>query len=157
VTDGYWEEEQRTRAAFLDGGWFYTGDHGHSDADGYLYLDAREQELINVGGRKVAPVEVETRLLAHGGIEHCACIGVPDPDGITGETVWAYLVSRSGFDEAQLVEWLRQDLEPYKIPTKFVYVESIPTTESGKLQRLELKRKALQQIGGPENSGRNEA
>jgi long-chain acyl-CoA synthetase len=148
VSEGYWGNAAATEAAFF-GEWLYTGDYGHRDGDGYFYLDAREKELINVGGRKVSPNEVEAEIQKFEAVDACACIGVPDPAGITGETVWACLVSSRDIDEAALVDALRQSLEPHKIPTHFLYVERIPKTESGKIRRLELKRRIVEALASP--------
>ncbi len=149
VTEGYWNNAAATEAAFF-GEWLYTGDYGHRDGDGYFYLDAREKELINVGGRKVSPSEVEAEIRKFEGVDDCACIGIAYPAGITGETVWACLVTSRSIDESALLDALRQSLEPYKFPTSFVYVESIPKTESGKILRLELKRRIAETVSAVE-------
>jgi len=149
ASEGYWNNAAATEAAFF-GEWLYTGDYGHRDGDGYFYLDAREKELINVGGRKVSPNEVEAEIQKFEGIDACACIGIADPAGITGETVWACLVTSRGIDEAALVEALRQTLEPYKVPTNFLYIEAIPKTESGKILRLELKHQITETLSAVE-------
>jgi acyl-CoA synthetase (AMP-forming)/AMP-acid ligase II len=133
---------------FLHAGWFYTGDYGYRDAEGYLYLQARERDLINVGGRKVSPVEIENTLLMHEAIRECACIGIPDPKGITGEAVKAFLVRRGNSQPkptaGELTDFLRDHLEPYKIPVEFCWIDAIPTTSSGKVQRMLLKTYAKQ-------------
>lgn len=147
VTDGYWRDEEATRAAF-HGGWFDTGDLGRRDQDGYLYLEGRDKEMINVGGLKVSPVEVEGHLAKVPGITGCACVGVPDPAGITGEAVWAYYTSDVEVSEDTLLGALEHVLEPHQIPTRFARVDSLPTTEMGKVQRLELKRRAQDRHSG---------
>jgi long-chain acyl-CoA synthetase len=136
-------DDHRATARGLRSGWFHTGDQGHRDADGYLYLEAREAEFINVGGRKVSPLEVERWLSDHPGIAACACVGVPDPRGITGEVVKAFLVADSSAedrpDEATLRSYLEGRLEAYKVPVAFAWIDSLPMASSGKVQRLALR------------------
>ena len=140
VTPGYWRDPERTRAAFVDG-WYAPNDLGRWDAEGRLYLAGRREALINVGGLKVAPSEVEEALKAHPALADCACVGVDDPRGVSGEAVKALLVAAPGAarpDPEQLVEFLRGTLETYKIPAVFEWVASLPRTAVGKLQRAEL-------------------
>jgi long-chain acyl-CoA synthetase len=142
---GYWRDEDATREAHVDG-WLITGDVGHADADGWLYLDAREKDLINVGGREVSPVEIERILEEHETVAEAACVGVPDPQGITGSVVKAFLVAKPGVDPPPkpvvLAKHLRGRIEPYKMPVAFVWVEALPRTESGKLQRAVLAERS---------------
>jgi long-chain acyl-CoA synthetase len=144
VMKGYWRDEELTKRVFHDG-WLYTGDIGYRDADGYIYLAGREGDIINVGGLKVSPAEVEEALTMHEKIENCACIGIPDPGGITGEAVKAFLVAKNPStlnpEREELVQFLNDKLEPYKIPVDFEWVDSLPQTASGKIQRNSLKRK----------------
>ncbi|MBI3548918.1 MAG: acyl--CoA ligase [Elusimicrobia bacterium] len=141
VTAGYWRDPERTRTAYADG-WFATNDIGYVDAEGFLFLTGRQEELINVGGFKVAPMEIELALKAHPAIEECACVAVVDPHGITGEAPKAFLElapSARKPTEEELKVFLRERLESYKIPAQFAWVERIPRTPSGKVQRSLLK------------------
>lgn len=141
VTRGYWRNPNFD-GEFLHSGWFYTGDYGYRDEEGYLHLEAREKDLINVGGRKVSPVEIENALAEHENIIGCACVGIPDPQGITGEAVKAFLVAHDGSrlpDGTEIVDFLRDKLEPYKIPVTFCWIDAIPMTPSGKIQRAALQ------------------
>jgi long-chain acyl-CoA synthetase len=142
VLKEYWGDKTLTRENFKDG-WFYTGDVGHMDEEGYIYLDGREKEIINVGGLKVSPLEVENILNHHQDIYDCACIGIPDPMGITGETVKVFMVSKEKTvnlpSASDLKSFLNGKLEPYKIPTEYEWIKSIPKTSSGKIQRILLK------------------
>ncbi len=145
VMKGYWKDDELTESALREG-WLCTGDVGYRDDDGFLYLAGREGDMINVGGLKVSPVEVEEVLSCHVKVENCACIGIPDPGGITGEAVKAYLVSKNPSSQKptgdELIEFLKGKLEPYKIPVAFEWVESIPQTSSGKIQRDVLRRQS---------------
>jgi len=130
----YWQMPDRTREV-LKNGWLRTGDWGYRDADGYLYLAGRRSDLINVGGLKVCPEEVERQLDAHPAVAESACVGAPDPRGLTGECVKAFFVERQPVADSELVAWLRPRLEEYKIPIFWERVEQIPKTTSGKIQR----------------------
>ena len=144
VMQGYWEDSAKTSDA-LAGGWYEANDLGSVDADGYLYLKGRREELINVGGLKVAPAEIENVLKAHPAVADCACVAIADPAGFTGERVQAFLVAAAGPaakpSERELGEWLRGRVEPYKIPARFVWVDSIPKTGLGKVKKTALKER----------------
>ena len=139
---GYWQDARLTEETLHDG-WLRTGDLGRRDADGYYYLQGRSSDIINVGGRKVSPQEIEEVLATHPAIAEAACVGVPDPQGFSGEMVSAFLVAKPtchklpGFPE--LAKLLRQTLEPYKIPRKFTWIEEVPKSSSGKVLRRLLK------------------
>lgn len=137
VTKGYWNADNST--TFI-GEYFRTGDFGSKDAGGYVTLKSRIKELINVGGKKVAPAEVEEQLLKIKGIKDCACVPMSDPDGVLGEVVKAFVVLDS--DSQLTEEYIRMSLmgkiEGYKQPVSYAFVESIPRTDNGKIKRLEL-------------------
>ena len=141
VMKGYWNDPEQTNAAIQDG-WYEANDLGQLDADGYLTLTGRREELINVGGLKVAPAELEAVLRGHPAVSDCACAGMPDPSGIVGERVKAVIVAASGVPRptsAELISWLRSRVEAYKVPAVFEWRESLPRTALGKLKRSELK------------------
>lgn len=130
--------EEDTRLAFF-GEYFRTGDTGYKSADGYLYLLGREKELINVGGKKVSPMEVED-VICSLGVGDCVCVPIKDPQGIMGEVVKCYVLRGSTqlcFE--QITEALKERLEPYKRPVCFEWIDEIPMTASGKKQRINLK------------------
>lgn len=123
------------------GNYFRTGDWGYKTAEGYIYLISRKKELINVGGKKVSPIEVEEQLLKIDGIEDCACIGVPDEEGVLGEVVKAYIVKSKNKDLTfdDIKEHLNGKLESYKMPFLYEWINTIPKTQNGKIQRCLLK------------------
>lgn len=127
----------------LNDGWLDTGDYGKLDDEGYLYLKGRKKEIINVGGRKVSPDEIEEYLNEIDYIKESACVGVSDPLGISGEIIKAFIVldekKVNAFSKTQIIAYLRNRVEPYKIPTQFEVIEKIPRTSSGKMQRQLLK------------------
>ena len=123
------------------GSYFRTGDWGCKNAEGYITLKSRRKELINIGGKKVSPLEIEAMLMEIEGVTDCACIGIPAPDGIMGEAVRAYIVSDTLKEEdlKKLRSRLAGKIESYKIPVEYRLIDSIPKTSSGKVQRLMLK------------------
>jgi long-chain acyl-CoA synthetase len=146
VMKEYWNDPEET-AKKLEDGWIRTSDVGYRDEDGFFYLRGREKELINIAGRKAAPEEIEFILNKHPQIEDCACIGIPDPDQIKGETVKAFVVLKKGINndnkpsKVDFFEFLRGQIEEYKIPTVYQWTDRIPKTDSGKLQRALLQGK----------------
>ena len=134
----YWKQPELT-ARKLREGWLYTGDEGYRDAEGYFHLVGRETDIKNVGGLKVSTEEVERVLAAHPAVVESACVGVPDPQGFTGQCVKALLVVRGSVSDEELVAWLRPRLEEFKIPRIWERVERIARTESGKIQRRRMK------------------
>jgi long-chain acyl-CoA synthetase len=133
VFHGYLNGE---KAEFRDG-FFLTGDCGKKDSDGYIYLTGRKKEIINVGGKKVSPFEVESVLNTYPDIKESCCVGVHDE--VYGEVVKAYLVVNKTVDYKELRKFLNGKIETYKFPASFETVTNLPKTESGKLQRLKLK------------------
>lgn len=136
VMKGYLDRG-RTDVDFF-GEYFRTGDIGWRSPDGRLYLAGRKKELINVGGRKASPSEIEDAAISLG-VEDCICAAAPDPEGILGEVPKLYIL-RNGtslsFDE--LKSRLSSILESYKVPVMYEWIDVIPKTASGKKQRLQL-------------------
>lgn len=131
-------EDSDTLVAFY-GNYFRTGDTGYMSKEGYLYLMGREKELINVGGKKVSPMEVEDTICALG-VGDCVCVGVQDEKGLLGEVVKAFILKDSTnltFEEIDAL--LSSRLELYKRPVAYDWIDQIPTTSSGKKQRIKLK------------------
>ncbi len=132
VVDGY-ENNPEANAASFTNGWFRTGDQGYLDSDGYLVLTGRIKELINRGGEKIAPREIDEVLLAHPSIAEAVAFGVPHPTW--GEEVAAAVVLKEPQTEAQLLAYCKDRLADFKRPKKFYIVETIPRTATGKIQR----------------------
>ena len=140
VTCSYWNETPERFASDFYDGYFRTGDCATMDTEGNIYLKSRIKEMINVGGKKVAPMEVEDILNTIQGVTESACIGVPDPDGVLGEVVKAFIVVDDSITDAQILEQLKPKLEVYKLPAFIERIAAIPKTGSGKIQRLSLKK-----------------
>lgn len=141
VTCSYWNETPEGFASDFYDGYFRTGDCGTMDAEGNIYLKSRIKEMINVGGKKVSPMEVEDILNTIPGIKESACIGIPDPGIVLGEVVKAFIVADDNLSDEEIMQQLRPQLEVYKLPVEIERINAIPKTGSGKIQRLSLKKK----------------
>ncbi|MBA2545971.1 MAG: o-succinylbenzoate--CoA ligase [Solirubrobacterales bacterium] len=126
-------------ASLADDGWLHTGDSGHIDPDGFLWVEGRLDDVIVTGGENVAPAEVEEVLSAHPDVLEAAVIGRPDPDW--QNAVVAVLVANGAAepDRDSLRSWCSARLAPYKVPKRFELVAELPRTASGKLRRGELR------------------
>lgn len=140
VTAGYEANPEANAKAFTDG-WFRTGDQGAFDADGFLSLTGRLKELINRGGEKVSPLEVDGVLSGHPAVAQALCFAIPHPK--LGEEVGAAVVLREGMDcgERELREFAAQHLADFKVPRKVVFLAEIPKGATGKLMRIGLAEK----------------
>jgi acyl-CoA synthetase (AMP-forming)/AMP-acid ligase II len=147
VIAGY---EGDASASSFGAGWFRTGDLGYLDADSYLYITGRLREVINRGGEKIAPREIEELLLAHPAVSDAAVVGEPHP--LYGQRVVAYITPRDGWDalvERQLRDYCAQRLSAYKVPEAFYSVPALPRNGNGKLNRQALRRLAGQPNSRP--------
>ena len=138
VMAGYWQDPALTASRLGPYG-LLTGDEGWLDEDGYLYLKGRRDDIINVGGRKVAPDEVEDLLRHHPDVLDAVCVGMDDD--VLGQVVCAHLVRRRPVGDAELAAWLKPKLEDYKLPRQFYDIDAVPRTESGKVQRALVRRR----------------
>ncbi|MCP9553379.1 acyl--CoA ligase [Prevotella copri] len=118
VTCSYWNETPERFASDFYDGYFRTGDCGTMDAEGNIYLKSRIKEMINVGGKKVSPMEVEDILNTIPGIKESACIGIPDPGIVLGEVVKAFIVADDNLSDEEIMQQLRPQLEVYKLPVE---------------------------------------
>jgi acyl-CoA synthetase (AMP-forming)/AMP-acid ligase II len=134
VITGYENNPEANAASFTDG-WFRTGDQGFLDADGYLTLTGRIKELINRGGEKIAPREIDEVLLEHPAVSEAVCFGVPHP--MWGEEVAAAVVLQEGatVGEAELLAYCKEHLADFKRPKQIHVTTAIPRTATGKIQR----------------------
>ncbi len=140
VTAGY-ENNPKANATAYTNGWFRTGDQGALDAQGYLRLTGRLKEIINRGGEKVSPLEVDAVLMDHPAVQQVVTFGMPHPK--LGEEVAAAVVLREGFklDERALRDFAAERLAPFKVPRHVVFLAEIPKGATGKLQRIGLAAK----------------
>ena len=144
---GYWKDAPRTASTFrvVDGTrYVIPGDYATVEADGTVHLIGRGSSSINTGGEKVYPDEIETRLRKHASVEDCAVVGVPDPS--FGEKIVALVVVTENhyIDEAELTAWCRTKLANYKAPKRFLFVDTLHRTASGKLDHGRLRELAIE-------------
>jgi long-chain acyl-CoA synthetase len=146
VMAGYWNSPAETRAT-LHGGWLHTGDIGHLDADGYLYVVDRKKDLIIRGGFNIFPRDVEDVLLTHPAVAMAGVVGRPDER--LGEEIVAFVSLRPGTQAtaAEITEFARGRLAAHKYPREVTIVDSVPLTSVGKLDRKTLRRRAADQHG----------
>ena len=138
VIRSYFLEKDNQNAFWAD--WFRTGDWGHRDEQGYYYLTGRKKELINVGGEKVSPATIEDAIRSVG-VSDCACVAVPDPNGVLGEVPKAFLLKADGQPSIDDIKRQLAFLLPaHEVPVEWEWVDSIPRSSSGKIQRLKLKQ-----------------
>lgn len=145
VTKGYKNNPEANKTAFLFG-WFHTGDIGYFDSDGYLHLVGRIKELVNRGGEKISPIEVDAVLLSHPDIIEAVSFGVPDDK--YGEEINCAIILREGstIDEEEVLRFCKKNLAAFKAPKKVFLTDSLPKTASGKIQRRIVAEHFLAQI-----------
>ena len=146
LMSGYWKAAQETAAALVDG-WFHSGDMGHQDDEGYLYVDGRRKEMIISGGENIYPAEIENLLADCGDIAEASVVGRPDERW--GEVVVAVVAPKSGLrlTHAAVLQLLEGRIARYKHPKEVVFVGELPKTALGKVRKEELRR-MVAQAGG---------
>lgn len=140
VMKGYWRQPEATDAVIVDG-WFHTGDMALLDSEGYIEVVDRKKDLIISGGENISSIEVEGLLYKHPAVLEAAVIGVPDERW--GETVCALVVLKSGAiaSEEELIEFCRASLAHFKCPRRIQFIEALPRTATGKIQKNVLRDK----------------
>ncbi len=133
---GYAGGADSFRDRLSEDGFLRTGDIGSIDADGFLWIQGRETDMINRGGLKVSPEEVEEVLVSHPAVADACVAGVPDAR--LGEVPFAWVIPNGPFDPESLETWCRQKLAPYKVPIGFAAIDSLPRSEVGKVLRRTL-------------------
>jgi fatty-acyl-CoA synthase len=139
VCAGYWNNPEATAEAFKDG-WLHTGDLAKRDAEGYYYIVGRIKDMFISGGENVYPAEIESVLYAHPAVAEAAVIGIPDPKW--GEVGRAIVALRPGASvtEEELLAFCRERLARYKVPKSIVFVDALPKTGAGKIDKERLKK-----------------
>lgn len=121
------------------GEYFRTGDYAYKSENENFYLVSRKKEMINVGGKKVSPIEIEDAIIALGGVSDCICVAMKDPRGLVGEVPKVYVLREGTTKSLEEIDTLLGNkIENYKMPVKFEWIDKIPMTSSGKKQRLAL-------------------
>ncbi|HEX9755337.1 MAG TPA: 2-aminobenzoate-CoA ligase, partial [Gemmatimonadales bacterium] len=137
----YLDDVERQRV-YVQDGWNYPGDSFSQDEDGYFWYHSRTDDIIISAGYNISAAEVEGVLLEHHAVQECGVVGVPDED--RGQAIKAYIVLRPGHEPHEatvkaLQEWVKAQIAPYKYPRRVEFVEALPRTETGKLQRYRLR------------------
>ena len=140
VVSSYWKNPEATAAAFTTDGWFRTGDIGHFDKDGYLYIDDRKKDMIVSGGENVATSEVERVLYECDAVLEAAVVAMPDERW--GEVPRAFVVRKPGqqITEQALIAHCRSRLAGFKTPKRVVFMDALPRNPSGKVLKRELRQ-----------------
>mgnify|MGYP002847647127 FL=1 len=142
---GYWRAPELTTQSRIHVNgedWFITGDTAYQDEDGYLFYQGRDDDVINSAGYRIGPMEVENTLMEHPAVTECAAVGSPDPD--RGEIVKAFIILNENFEKtadlvAELQEFVKSRTAPYKYPRSISFVDELPKTVTGKIQRRKIK------------------
>jgi long-chain acyl-CoA synthetase len=136
---GYWNAPEATNQSIRDG-WFYTGDAGYVDQDGYIYIYDRVKDMIISGGENIYPAEVESALFGHPAVADVAVIGVPDDKW--GEIPRAIVVKKPGVDvkPEELIDFARKRIAGYKVPRSVDFVDALPRNPAGKILKRELRK-----------------
>ena len=150
VFGAYADNPEANRTSFIDG-FFRTGDEGYLDEDGYLFLTGRLKEMINRGGEKIAPAEIDMVLLEHPSVAEAVCFAVPHPT--LGEDIAAAVVAKAGaeLDGAALQDFVANRAAPHKIPQKIFVMAALPTGPTGKVGRREAATQLREAASGLPN------
>ncbi|WP_112179935.1 acyl-CoA synthetase MbcS [Paraliobacillus zengyii] len=141
---GYYKDEERTKKAHR-GNYFVTGDQATMDEEGYFWFEGRSDDIIVSSGYTIGPFEVEDALVKHNAVKECAVVA--SPDEIRGNVVKAYIVLQDNIDknDDKLVKTLQDHVKkmtaPYKYPRKIEFIDELPKTSSGKIRRIELRKR----------------
>jgi benzoate-CoA ligase family protein len=137
---GYVQQMEQTMHAFR-GEWYVSGDMLKKDADGYYVYAGRGDDMLKVGGKWLSPGEVENCLLTHPRVKECAVVGVVDEQGLTKPHAHVVAEGASGAELGEeLKAWVRERLQPYKAPRRVIFVDALPQTHLGKVDRGKLRR-----------------
>jgi long-chain acyl-CoA synthetase len=151
IMKGYLDNPEETRAAFLEGGWFRSGDVGRFDPDGYVYIVDRLKDVVITGGENVYPREVEEIIYGRPEVAECAVLGVPDREW--GERVIAFIMPEKGHVVVaeELKAHLKTRLSPFKVPKEYIIVTEMPKSAVGKILKRELKKRYEALASGAQN------
>ena len=138
---GYYNDDDATAAAF-HGGWYFTGDKGRRDEDGYFWFEGRSDDVITSSAYRIGPFEVESALLEHPAVAEAAVVGKDDPERT--QLVTAFVICAPGYEGSdalakELQEHVKTTTAPYKYPRLVYFVDELPKTVSGKIRRTELR------------------
>lgn len=135
VTKGYLNNPEANKSSFTKDGFFRTGDQGKKDEDGYVIITGRIKELINKGGEKISPIELDNVITRHPAISEAVSFAVPDE--MYGQEVAVAVVLKSGqkLTADELRKWVTEKVAKFKVPKKIYFTDNMPKTATGKIQR----------------------
>ncbi len=141
---GYWRNPEATEAKFDDNGWCRTGDLAYADDDGDLWYQGRADDMFKAAGYRIGPSEIENCLVKHAAVANAAVVPSPDPE--RGNVIKAFVVLTPGFDGndelvAELRQHVREKLAPYETPREIEFIDALPMTTTGKVQRRVLRER----------------
>jgi len=141
----YWRDPDAMQGAFR-GDYYFTGDRAYRDEEGYFWFVGRKDDVIKSSGYRIGPFEVESALIEHPAVVECAVVGAPDPTGVRGNVVKAFVVLAEGYQASEaltreLQDHVKSTTAPYKYPRIIEYVKELPKTISGKIMRRELRER----------------
>jgi len=147
---GYYGDPEKSAEKFSrDGRWYLTGDTGWMDKDGYFYFSARDDDVIIMAGYRIGPFEIESVIASHNAVAECSVIAVPD--AVRGEAMEAFVVLVPSMAESEelkreIQQWVKTGYAAHAYPRKVHFVQALPKTPSGKVQRFILKQGRLEQL-----------
>ena len=142
----YWRDPDAMQGAFR-GDYYFTGDRAYKDEEGYFWFVGRKDDVIKSSGYRIGPFEVESALIEHPAVVECAVVGAPDPTGVRGNVVKAFVMLAEGYEPTEaltreLQDHVKNTTAPYKYPRIIEYVKELPKTISGKIMRRELRERS---------------
>jgi fatty-acyl-CoA synthase len=146
VMQGYWGDEARTREAIRDG-WMHTGDLATIDAQGYCNIVGRAKDMLIRGGENVYPREVEEFLFRHPKVQSVQVFGVPDPRYVEEVCAWITLKPGEQCTEQEIRDFCRDQIAHYKVPRYIRFVDEMPMTITGKVQKFVMRDKMIEELG----------
>ena len=144
ICSGYWNQHDVTREA-IQGAWFRTRDKYHVDEDGFYWYDGRSNDMLKVGGIWVSPAEVEATVAEHPDVLECAVVAMRTEDGLVQPKAYVVLRERSSgtpTTESDIQLFVKERLAAYKYPRSVEFIEELPKTATGKIQRYKLRERA---------------
>jgi len=150
IFDGYWKDPELTKEVFSDK-WYRTGDLAHVDEDGYFFFSGRADDVIKASGYRIGPFEVEDALVSHPAVAEAAVVGSPHP--VRGQIVKAFVILARNYSPSdeliqQLQDHVKQVTAPYKYPREIEFLKELPKTASGKIRRVELRKREAERNRG---------
>jgi acetyl-CoA synthetase len=149
IFDGYYEKPNLDEKTF-SGEYYRTGDLASRDEDGYFFFEGRADDIIISAGYRIGPFEVEDALISHPAVAEAAAVASPHEE--RGDVVKAYVILAEGYDPSddlveELQNFMKEETAPYKYPRRIEFVDELPKTSSGKIRRIELRQREVEQFG----------